>query len=199
MDVPASQPGIFQTDDFTAGTNWTGKLTDPSLPGQSQPIAFGAGRPGFEYTAWSWYQKTDLTAGWMAFGLATPQSAVPVSGSATYTADVLGYGGAYFDGKATLNFNFGANTLGGNLEVWDGEWAPRTMSYYQFNFANTVVGSGSNLGQFSGELVNSANSQHGSFNGLFTGPNAQELMARWNATYPNSDNLMYGVWVGKKD
>jgi hypothetical protein len=34
---------------------------------------------------------------------------------------------------------------------------------------------------------------------MFTGPHAEELMARWYASYPNSDNIMYGVWVGKKN
>jgi hypothetical protein len=73
------------------------------------------------------------------------------------------------------------------------------MSYGHFDFANTVVGIGQALGQYSGELARGTSTQHGSFNGMFTGPNAEELIGRWTAPYPNSDNIMYGVWIGKKN
>ena len=196
IDVPASRPGVFESAD-SGGSVITGKLTDPSNPDQLQPISFGAGRSGLEYTAWAFYQKEDLTAGWMAFGVPTPQSAVPVTGSAGYTAEAHGYGGAYIEGKATLQFNFGAGTLSGSFDAWDAEYDPGVMSYGHFDLVNTVVGSGQSSGQFSGDL--SGGTQHGSFNGMFTGPNAEELIARWHATYPNSDNIMYGVWVGQKN
>ena len=44
----------------------------------------------------------------------------------------------------------------------------------------------------------------GSFNGIFTGPNAEELMARWTADYfvqgvTAQPEKMIGVWVGKKN
>ena len=68
-----------------------------------------------------------------------------------------------------------------------------------FTMANTALGSGQNLGQFSGDLADGANSRRGSLNGQLTGPNARELMARWTASYPNSENVMYGILVGKKD
>jgi hypothetical protein len=200
MDVPAFQPGVFESPSSDSSV-FIGSLTDPSNPGQLQPITFGASRSNLQYTAWAFYQsfRADLPAGWMAFGMATPQAAVPTTGSATYTAEAHGYGGAYIDGKATLQFNFGAGTLGGSLDVWDAEYDPGVMSYGHFDFINAVVGSGTSLGQFSGELSGSTGTQHGSFNGLFTGPNAEELMARWSASYANSDYIMYGVWVGKKD
>jgi hypothetical protein len=202
MDVPASEPGVFQSPD-SGGNSFVGKLTDPSNPGQSQPITFGASRSGFQYTAWAFYQKQisseNTAAGWMTFGVPTPPSAIPVAGTATYTAEAHGYGGTYIDGKATLQFNFGAGTLAGSLDIWDAEWDPGVFPYGHFDFVKTTVGSGQGLGQFSGELVDSSTSQHGSFNGLFTGPNAQELMARWTASYPQSDRIMYGVWVGKKN
>jgi len=199
MDLPAFQAGVFESDNPSDWTNWTGNLTDPSNPGKLQPFVVGAGRGNLDYTAWAFYQQPDGPAGWLAFGLATPQSAVPVTGSATYTATAYGYGGAYIEGKATLQFDFGASTLAGKLDVWDAEWDPGQFSYGHFTFTETVVGTGSSLGQFSGELLDSTTNQHGSFEGMFTGPNAQELMARWTATYPNPGQVMYGVWVGKKD
>lgn len=196
LDVPVSQAGVLVS--LSDGST---RLTDPSNPGQIQPISFGASRSTFQYTAFAYYQKQDdlVTAGWMTFGLPTPQSAVPVSGSAVYTAEAHGYGGGYIDGKATLNFDFGAGILSGTLDLWDAEWDPSVFPRGSFVFANTVVGSGQASGQFSGELSGRGGDQHGSFNGILTGSSAQELMARWIATYPNSDAIMYGVWVGKKD
>jgi hypothetical protein len=49
-------------------------------------------------------------------------------------------------------------------------------------------------------LSRSGIAEHGTFNGLFTGPSAQELMARWTAPMPgpNTTQQMFGVWVGKK-
>jgi hypothetical protein len=201
MQVPVSLPGIFKSTD-PGDPVISGKLTDPSNPDQLQPIGLGASRSRFDYSAWAFYQEqlADQTiSGWMAFGVPTPQSAVPVTGSAAYTAEAHGYGGAYIDGRATLQFNFGAGTLSGSFDAWDAEYDPGVMSYGHFDLVNTAVGSGQSSGQFSGELSGSSGNQHGSFNGMLTGPNAEELIARWNATYPNSNNIMYGVWVGKKD
>jgi hypothetical protein len=201
MQVPVSLPGVLESADFP-GSFFSAKLTEPSNPNQFQPIGFGVGRSDFDYSAWASYQEplADQTvSGWMAFGVPTPQSAVPVTGSAAYTAEAHGYGGAYIDGKATLQFDFGAGKLAGGLDLWDAEYDPGVMSYGHFDFVNTVVGSGQALGQYSGELARGTSTQHGSFNGMFTGPNAEELIGRWTAPYPNSDNIMYGVWVGKKN
>jgi hypothetical protein len=64
---------------------------------------------------------------------------------------------------------------------------------------NTVYSVGSPT--FSGELSRSGTTERGTFNGLFTGPAAQELMARWTAPIvdPNTKTTsqMFGVWVGK--
>lgn len=196
IDVPASAPGVFETTD---PNDWSGKLTDPANPGQFQSLGFLAGNFGLKYTAWAAYQGEDMTTGVMAFGMATPSSAVPVTGTASYTADVLGYGGGYIGGLAKLQFDFGASTLGGTLDLWDAEYDPGAVALGHFDFINTLVGSGSQAGHYSGDLLDSTTAQHGSFDGLFTGPNAQELMARWTATYPNSDNVMFGIWLGKKN
>ena len=198
IDVPASQPGVFEYSN-KEGSLFSGKLTDPANPGQFQSISLGVSRSQFDYTAWAYYQKEDSTAGWMAFGTPTAQAEVPVTGTASYTAEAHGYGGAYIDGQAKLQFNFGAGALSGTLDLWDAEWDPGERSYGHFTMANTALGSGQNLGQFSGDLADGANSRRGSLNGQLTGPNARELMARWTASYPNSENVMYGILVGKKD
>jgi hypothetical protein len=64
---------------------------------------------------------------------------------------------------------------------------------------NTVYGSGSTT--FSGQLANAGFAQNGTFDGQFTGPIAQELMARWSAPFidpaTSQQSTMFGVWVGR--
>lgn len=157
----------------------------------------------------------------VAFGLITQPSGVPLSGTATYDAQVAGYTlDSYFpasptgasnvvgsiNGRATLQFDFGAGTLAGHfdpiLTYVDTNAAPasgKTISLGSYNFVNTVYGVGKT--NFSGQLSISGTSSLGAFDGQFTGPVAQELMARWTAPYLNPTTKqwseMFGVWVGK--
>jgi hypothetical protein len=140
--------------------------------------------------------------GFIAFGSATPSSGVPVTGTATYDAYVRGGtldSFAFISGDATLQFNFGAGTLGGHFDPTH-ELNGVVTSLGRYNFVNTVFGIGSP--SFSGNLSHSSMSLLGAFDGRFTGPSAQELMARWTASYlpPGSQQPgeMFGVWVGKK-
>jgi len=210
FDLPAPEPGVFMSEN-TPDRYQAGKLTDPANPGQLQPMYMQVMRPGpadtllpgFQYTTWGYY-TTNQSIGYFAFGLPTPGSGVPLTGNAAYTAYALGQD-AYFDpvdGIAKLQFNFGAGTLSGTFEAWDAEYDRGVFPLGNFTFTNTVVGAGSNLGQFSGDLTSSAGFQPGSFNGLLTGPNAEELMARWSfpAQYSTGAGITYfGIWVGKKD
>jgi hypothetical protein len=69
-----------------------------------------------------------------------------------------------------------------------------------YTFVNTVFSPGST--NFSGGLQRPGIADLGSFNGLFTGPAAQELMARWRAPYINPQNQkqaeIAGVLIGRK-
>ena len=51
-------------------------------------------------------------------------------------------------------------------------------------------------------MRHATNSTSGSFDGLFTGPAAQELMATWTASAidPNTQAPidLFGIWVGKR-
>ena len=162
------------------------------------------------------------TFGHFAFGLATPASGIPVTGTATYDANVLGstldsyyranqLGGSNvvgnISGAATLQFDFGAGSLAGHfdpiLAYNDEMTAPastKTINLGSYSFVNTVYGTGKT--NFSGNLSISGSSNPGTFDGQFTGPAAQELMARWTAPYLNPStqqwSQMFGVWVGKK-
>ena len=140
--------------------------------------------------------------GFFAFGSATPGSGVPVTGTATYDAFVRGgtlNSFAIIGGNATLQFNFGAGTLGGHFDPTH-ELNGVVTSLGRYDFVNTVFGVGSTT--YSGSLSRSGINTLGAFDGRFTGPAAQELMARWTAPYlpPGSQQVgeMFGVWVGKK-
>lgn len=140
--------------------------------------------------------------GFVAFGQATPQSSVPVIGSATYNGLIAGrpldqY--AVISGAATFQFNYGAGTLAGHMDpvfVYNGA----RINLGPYDFINTVFGVGS--ATFSGRLSNSGTTSLGSFDGRFTGPAAEELMARWSAPYRNPTtqqwNEMFGVIVGRR-
>jgi len=143
--------------------------------------------------------------GYVALGIGTPTQGVPSSGTATYDALVVGSSGSgNFDvgvgGSAALSFDFGSGALSGHFDpiLYSSDGTATTLGRY--NFVKTVFSAGST--SFSGELSNSAVATNGSFAGLFTGPNAEELMSRWTAPYalPGSSTpgTMFGVWVGKR-
>ena len=140
--------------------------------------------------------------GIFAFGIPTPSSAIPVTGTANYAAHVEGNtlnSFAHISGDATLQFNFGAGTLAGHFDPTH-ELNGVITDLGTYNFINTVFGVGSTT--FSGSLSHSSIGTLGAFDGRFTGPAAQELMARWTAPYllpgAQQPGEMFGVWVGKK-
>lgn len=140
--------------------------------------------------------------GFTAFGIATPGSGIPLSGTASYDAHVAGRvlnGPGFITGDATLQFDFGTGTLAGHFD-------PVLMlnnvntNLGRYDFVNTVFGAGSTT--FSGSLSHPGTSDLGAFDGRFTGPAAEELMSRWSAPYlhPVSQTWaeMFGVWVGRR-
>jgi hypothetical protein len=140
----------------------------------------------------------------MAFGTATPTSGIPTTGSATYDALLRGFAAdSRWDvsGTASLQFDFGAGTLVGHLDpILLNANGLASVSLGTYTFVNTVFGAGSTT--FSGGLQKTGIAQLGSFNGLFTGPAAQELIAHWRAPYVNPDSStsseIFGVLIGRK-
>lgn len=147
-----------------------------------------------------------------AFGSATPALGIPPSGNATYDAYVVGNTGSgptftspNISGSATLLFDFGGGTLSGHFDpiltqyIGTGN-TPSTTNLGTYTFVNSVYGAGKT--NFSGQLSITGTNTLGAFDGQFTGPAAQELMARWTAPYlpPGIQtwDQMFGVWVGKK-
>ncbi|QPC99751.1 transferrin-binding protein-like solute binding protein [Qipengyuania soli] len=137
-----------------------------------------------------------------------------MTGSATYHAEVAGGDADPADasqfvvrpynylvgGTADLTFDFGAGTLAGAMDPTIYSYNDETRSLGRYEFVNTVFGVGST--QFSGQLANASLTDLGTFNGLFTGPQAAELIAQWWAPYvnpwTNESGLLRGVWIGKK-
>lgn len=134
--------------------------------------------------------------GYAAFGMATPAGSVPVSGTATYAGLIEGSAtDTYFDGLAgqvaaggidgTINlvFNFGGGSLSGSI-------SPRLyldtlIPLGTFSFKDTVYSTGST--SFSGRFDTNV-AGNNSFSGLFTGPNAQELIGSFAFPYMSPVN-----------
>jgi hypothetical protein len=127
---------------------------------------------------------------------------MPVAGSATYKAFVAAQDENHtgIRGSATLQFDFGAGTLAGQFDPVIYDLLAGNTSLGHYDFVNTVYGVGST--SFSGQLSSSSVTGLGSFEGEFTGPEAQELMARFSAPffdpYSGKQMNMFGVWVGAK-
>jgi hypothetical protein len=144
------------------------------------------------------YQYSNLAAwavgsvdGVTAFGIATPASGVPVTGSASYQGIIEGTSTegpldgwvgeewpAYVVGDIALAFNFGSGSLSGSLSP--SVYLDRLHALPTLNFTDTVYSTGSR--NFSGRFSTSIAGAN-SFAGLFTGPGAQELIGRFAFPY----------------
>lgn len=198
IDTPFFAPGKFDATSEDA-VSWNADSFATVLkPKPANPAS------DFEYTTLAKYYGCPwdcFNLGVLAFGTATPQLAVPTTGIATYDAIVAGITldtGLAVGGTASLQFDFAAGTLAGSFEpILNPDVTP--VSLGQYSFLDTVYGVGD--ATFSGGMRHTGNNLTGAFNGLFTGPNAQELMARWTASYVNPSTQqnadMFGVWIGK--
>jgi hypothetical protein len=169
--------------------------------------------PGLTMQAWTGYRFTrsgyfnGLGPGENAFvfGVATPAAGVPTTGNATYRAELTGQAlnnqgqaewGLY--GLATFNFDFAAGSLGGHMDpVLNGPMEVPPVPRYDFTDTHFAVGRTSFSGAFS-----VAGPTPSSFQGQFTGPHAEELMASFRAPYYDSFSGKWGeisgVMAGKR-
>ena len=174
-------------------------------------VVFVPDKPSAEvqlsYTSYaSWYLQTGPSstaeAGLFAFGVPTAASEVPVTGTGTYAAQIIGdnSSGYWISGQAQLVFDFGAGSLSGHMrpkavDGWGIEW-----ELGRYDFTQTVFGKGSTT--FSGKFAVPGSTAPSFFEGRFTGPAATELMARWSAPfkdpYEETWSTMQGIWLGKR-
>lgn len=192
------------------GQNWS-VLTPESRsdyafagPGGAKTLVHFLNEAGkFNYTGFAGVHDSEKSLGDFAYGIATPASGVPVTGTASYVADLMGQGDFYsIGGTAKLDFDFAKGSLAGSMRVNGNDpagWGP--YEFGQYDFVRTVYSSGSP--SFSGELTNANNNAlGGNFSGIFTGPAAQELMGRWKLQIrdiyePSRTIDASGVMVGK--
>lgn len=170
-----------------------------------------------EYTGWGRWQDDSgidsgaapLRAGYFSYGIPTAANEIPVTGSATYEAEIRGYTdnteyGGYLEhvgGNAQLRFDFGAGTLAGEMNPYVCPWDCYAVGTY--NFVETVFGVGSL--NFSGRFAVDGKTVPSWFEGSFNGPFAAELMARFQAPYKYTidgteySGTMAGIWLGRQE
>jgi hypothetical protein len=211
IKVPSMTTGYFYRTGNDVDANWwIGTLA--TLERTDAHGEVGVRKPSGLQTTYTTLANYNLAGGanvpfgWVAFGSATPAANVPTTGAATFNATLGGssvqrYGQVI--GTAALQFDFAAGQLSGHLDPILTD--PTGLGFQdqplgRYDFVNTVYAVGS--ASFSGQLSNAGVTGLGSFNGLFTGPSAQELMGRWNAPYQfpgtTETNQMFGVLVGKR-
>jgi hypothetical protein len=128
------------------------------------------------------------TYGLDAIGMATPASGIPISGSASYSGQILGETTEIHSnvpmairGPIELSFDFGLGRLSGSISPVLFRYAdPTANALGTISFSDTVYSAGST--SFSGKFGTDLAGLN-SFSGLFTGPNAEELIGNFAFPY----------------
>ena len=220
VQLPGLVPGRVETTSNSANENYSSNIVrNGNTPG-TQQAALSLYRPGagnthfaLTYTSYGIWgsgnpsQPGPHTGGYFAYGVPTAAGDVPTSGTGTYNAVVHGItldsGGTGIGGEARLVFDFAAGTLGGFMRAnWTGNYFNdgSIIELGQYDFTQTVFGVGSPT--FSGRFNVPGSTASSFFEGRLTGPQAAELMARWQAPYLNPAteqwSTMQGVWLGRR-
>ena len=223
VSLPAFQSGSLANTQYggSAGQVATESASQVTVGSSDalQPVLVTLPVPGssfspYTYTSFGWWDGTTGQAadgqslrseGMFAYGIPTQPGDVPITGSASYGAEIHATLGDVdyptVSGEANLSFDFGAGTLSGSMhpriaDSFDGIF----VDYGQYAFTQTVYSTGSTT--FSGKFVVPGLPNADSFfNGNFTGPNAAELMARFVAPFlhDGQQGTISGIWIGKKN
>lgn len=188
----------------TADDNPAIQLTYTSLVAWNYATA-GAGR------------YSDRLDGYAGFGIATPASGLPRTGTASYALYLYGQSDlaqgssgrlrSYeVSGTGTLNFDFGGGTFGGSLNptMTDPESGTRyDLGNYALSTSAYAAGSPTFVGSFSPEVQAKYPYAESTISGQFTGPNAQELFGLWKTATddPRTGATVdiFGAMAGKKN
>jgi hypothetical protein len=161
---------------------------------------------GYNYSELASWTESPDKAGFMAFGVPTPPSAVPTTGQASFIGSAIGmvdvtefdnlYGGYYFTGiggEVRLNVDFASSTLDGLFSLRSGDGT----AVGDFAITPTSLGSGTNGFQSSFATTQSG---YNDFRGLFTGPNAQEAIGSWAVpvTISGQSHQAIGAWIARR-
>ena len=164
-------------------------------------------QPGYSYSnVISWSDGANYY-GLEAIGVPTPASGVPITGSASYSGNFWGQTSETYQNKPVttyggveLAFDFAKGSLSGRLLPF--LYYQATADEYSLpsvDFSETVYSTGST--SFSGKFDTTLAGVN-SFSGLFTGPNAEELIGNFALPYQSPiDSQTYqsdGAFDGKK-
>ena len=171
----------------------------------------------YSYTTWgSWTGalgqvsgRNTFGEGNFAYGIPTKAGDIPLTGTGSYLALVVGSNGDGFNGSTpisgdvSLSFDFAAGTLAGTMHagIFD-DFDGIIRDYGRYAFTQTVYSRGAT--NFSGAFIVPGipdGTSRSFFEGAFTGPAGAELMARFQAPYlfNGQTGMMSGIWIGKKN
>ena len=224
IDLPSFQAGRLANTMYNGvvgqvATSTTSQVT-AGASNALQPVFVMMPVPGTDFSPYTytsfgdWDGQTGTTAGGdevrsqgsFAYGIPTAPGDVPVTGSASYNAEIRatmnpGTDNSYWvGGSASLMFDFSGGTLTGSMhpEIFDG-FNGYFLDFGVYGFTQTVYSTGST--SFSGKfLVPGLPGADSFFDGVFTGPDAAELMARFVAPFSidGQQGTIAGTWIGTK-
>lgn len=222
ISLPGFEPGTLAVNGYngTAGQVATSSVHNvlARSTGAVEPVFVTLQVPGssassYTYTSWGYWSGQSGTVGgqpvrsegYFVYGIPTASGDVPITGSASYTAQIQGSFGpgsfGYLGGTASLLFDFGQGKLSGSMHPFvNGNGFGPSFDFGQFDFTNTVYARGSTT--FSGQfIVPGLPNADSSFSGNFTGPNANEVMARFQTPYllNGQQGMIAGIWIGRRN
>lgn len=149
--------------------------------------------------------QTDGRTAYLAFGILTPNAAIPRTGTGRY--DGIARGEAQpgpgsplplltVEGTARLDFNFAAATFGGSMALTGINPANASRTDLgTFTFTNGILMSGSGFAQ-QGNFYGDINGGNGNrLSGYLMGPNAEELAATFSSTMLTPGTNSFGGYV----
>jgi len=158
----------------------------------------------------TWSDGRGQRRGHVVFGTATPPTAVPVTGTATYSGKVVGTtsasadGGGWgiienptVDGTIAMEVDFGRGRLAGTVSAGVYCDCASVPEIPRMTFDGQLASGAASLsGRFATDVAGA-----NSFEGLLAGPAAQEAIGGWAFPFVSGGKVesASGVWIARKD
>ena len=170
----------------------------------------GAGMSYSTYGAWTMVPNSgEFDFGSFAGGVMTPASAIPTSGSATYSGTAIGYGATSVGAGSTTATIFAFGASAGLTANFAGPATGVSATFSNFYTAliggsaplptiptltgvSTGFAASGGVNGYSGTLTSADGSYSGHLNGAFFGPSANETAGTFNAANSASHVLLTG-------
>jgi hypothetical protein len=164
----------------------------------------------FTYTALPEARRSE-SQGLFAYGVPTATGDVPSIGGATYKALASGMTNVFegrrafsggtpgaVEGDVQMAIDYSTGDLSGRLRLGLMDWG--YLSIGEYRLTDFVHSAGATA--FSGRFAVPGSVVDGTFEGIFTGPQAAEVMVRWKAPFLHPQlnvwGTMFGIWIGKQ-